>query len=221
MRTEAYWIAGKWPGRLGIVPRPRGGDWLEDELRAWRASGVDIVVSLLTPDEIREFDLEAEAALSRKHGIQFRPFPIPDRGVPSSLEAIADLVADLARTLLAGKSVVIHCRQSIGRSALLAALLLASSGEDPDQAFSAIEEARGRPVPDTAEQHAWVKTSAARLRTRNRVPQERPGSERHGPTRESRLAPAVGSGKAQAAAPPKAGPVNRSGSARASSRGRG
>ena len=36
MHTELYWIPGPWLGRLAIMPRPRGGDWLEDEIRSWR-----------------------------------------------------------------------------------------------------------------------------------------------------------------------------------------
>jgi len=46
--------SGFWPGRLGIAARPRGGDWLIDELRSWRKAGVHVVVSLLTPDEERD-----------------------------------------------------------------------------------------------------------------------------------------------------------------------
>jgi len=55
-----------------------------------------------------------------------------------------------------GKSVTIHCRQSVGRSALLAATLLVEAGINPDEAFRRIEAARGCPVPDTPEQRAWV-----------------------------------------------------------------
>ena len=48
MRTEVYWIKGPWQGGLAILPRPRGGDWLNDKVRAWRQSGLYRVVSLLT-----------------------------------------------------------------------------------------------------------------------------------------------------------------------------
>src|SRR5712692_5424259 len=111
MRTELYWVEGSWPGRLAIMPRPRGGDWLEDEIRSWRRSGVDVVVSLLTPDEVADFDLTDEGALCQANDMQYVSFPINDRGVPASRESASVLVARLADFLKAGKNVAIHCRQ--------------------------------------------------------------------------------------------------------------
>src|SRR4051794_18897663 len=32
MRSELFWIPVPFPGRLAIAPRPRGGDWLGDEI---------------------------------------------------------------------------------------------------------------------------------------------------------------------------------------------
>jgi protein-tyrosine phosphatase len=112
--------------------------------------------------EVRELELGAEGALCGEQGIQYRSFPIPDRGVPSAVEAVRGLVADLIASLEAGHNVVAHCRQGIGRAAILAALVLTSSGEDPARAFEAVEKARGCPVPETAEQRAWVGEVAAR-----------------------------------------------------------
>jgi hypothetical protein len=156
MRTEVYWVPGPWPGRLGILPRPRGGDWLEDEVRSWRDSGLDVVTSLLTPDEVPELGLQDEAARSRAEGLEFHAFPIPDRGVPGSRAEMASLLTGLEQALRSGKNVAVHCRQGIGRSSLVIASLLASAGEDPDEAFRRIEEARGTSVPDTTEQRDWV-----------------------------------------------------------------
>jgi hypothetical protein len=82
MKTEYYWIEGPWKGRLAIVPRPRGGDWLEDEIHSWHEAGLDTVVSLLTTHEIEEFDLGSEERLSKAQGIEFISFPILDREVP-------------------------------------------------------------------------------------------------------------------------------------------
>src|SRR5437016_6316142 len=60
MRAEIFWIAEVPTGRLAVLPRPRGGDWLEDEVRSLRACGVDVLVSLLTRDEAMELDLAGE-----------------------------------------------------------------------------------------------------------------------------------------------------------------
>jgi protein-tyrosine phosphatase len=157
MRSEVYWIDGPWPGRLAIVPRPRGGDWLDDEVRSWRDSGLDVVVSLLTPDEVREFELEQEEAKSRSQGIQLCSFPIPDRGVPATRRRFITLIDRLKEALRSGKSVAVHCRQGIGRSALVAASLLVSEADDLDGAIARISSSRGRPVPDTVEQVDWVR----------------------------------------------------------------
>ena len=69
MRTTVYRIAGPWHGRLAIVPRPRGGDWLEEEVRSWREAGLDVMVSLLTYDENTELELCQEELLCRAQGI--------------------------------------------------------------------------------------------------------------------------------------------------------
>src|SRR5260221_13395255 len=84
MRTELYWVPGPWPGRLAIMPRPRGGDWVDEEIQSWRRTGVDRVVSLLTPDEVADLSLADEEGLCRVKGIQFFSFPIIVPGTPSS-----------------------------------------------------------------------------------------------------------------------------------------
>lgn len=147
-------------GRLGIAPRPRGGDWLNDEIGAWRTAGVDCVVSLLTPAEEAELELASEGAACRKHGLQFVSMAIPDRGVPRTPSALGRLLSLVTENLTSCKTVVIHCRQGIGRSSLVAASVLTAIGEAPDSAFSRIEKVRGCPVPDTDEQREWVRKFA-------------------------------------------------------------
>lgn len=160
MKPEAYWVPGPWPGRLAILPRPRGGDWLPDEVRMWREAGLDVVTSLLTREEVAELELRDEEALAREQGLEFHAFPIADRGVPESRVQTAELVGVLEKALASGRNVAVHCRQGVGRSALIAVSVLAAAGLDPEQGFLSIENARGAPVPDTVAQREWVKETA-------------------------------------------------------------
>src|SRR5258708_1451096 len=105
MKAQPYWIAGPWSGRLAVLPRPRGGDWLEDEVRAWRSAGIDVAISTLGSDEISELDIAAEPEVCRANKIDFLALPIVDRGLPSSPLAVADLARRLEEKLAQGKNV--------------------------------------------------------------------------------------------------------------------
>jgi protein-tyrosine phosphatase len=175
MRAEIYWIADAPKGRLAVLPRPRGGDWLEDEIQSLRHAGVDILLSLLTQEEIAELDLVHEADCCAACGIQFVSFPIIDRGVPTSVPEALVVVQRLATATGKGKAVAIHCRQGVGRSALMAACILTALGEKPEVALERIAKARGCPLPDTDEQRAWVHRFAGKLQAN--VEQLRPITE--------------------------------------------
>ncbi|HEY7311223.1 MAG TPA: protein-tyrosine phosphatase family protein [Gemmataceae bacterium] len=165
MRTELYWIEGPWTGRLAIMPRPRGGDWLEDEISSWTRLGINTIISALTKEESEELDLIREKELCEKGGIEFVAFPIADRGVPLSAKGTLELVGRLEQELARGRKVAIHCRQGIGRASLLAACVLAAGGVDVASAFERIAATRGCAVPDTSEQRAWVARFAREMRS--------------------------------------------------------
>lgn len=156
MQVKIYWINYEESGGIGIMPRPRGGDWLDDEMRSLRASGVEVVVSLLESQEVAELDLGQEQAVCKVHAMEYISFPISDRSVPSSRAGVESLSDRLAEFISEGKKVVIHCRQGIGRSAIIAACVLAERGMSVDEAFERIAQARGCPVPDTPKQRKWV-----------------------------------------------------------------
>ena len=160
LKPTIYWIDGRWSGKLAILARPRGNDWLEDEINALSESGVDVLVSLLTNEENQELGLHEEAQIARSRGLMFMSFPVEDYDVPISLEGTFELINYLDDLLSRGKKVGVHCRQSIGRSSLIAACLLSLSGEDVDHCFKIISQARGTNVPDTPQQRDWVRTFA-------------------------------------------------------------
>jgi protein-tyrosine phosphatase len=145
---------------LVMMPRPRAGDWLEDEVHAWKAASIELVVSLLEPHEIDELELQAEPSVCASHGIEFRSFPIPDRGVPRSYAGLDGLVASLLPKVTTGHTVAVHCRAGIGRSGLVAAAILVRAGVPPEEVFSLLSNARGLAVPDTSQQADWLKQYA-------------------------------------------------------------
>ena len=156
MSAEVYWIEGLLRGRLAIMARPRAGDWLHDEIARWAAENIDIVVSLLEPAEVTELQLGEEATICRERGIDLISFPIADRSVPESLQETIEFARLLAGKINEQKTVAIHCRAGIGRSAVMAACVMVMLGTEPDLALGHISDARRLKVPDTDEQRRWV-----------------------------------------------------------------
>lgn len=155
MRVVTYEVERSGPGRLAISARPRGGDWLGEELVALREAGVDTIVSMLTPAEAYELELDEEAQQARSAGLEFLALPTPDRAVPGS-SAFRDLLGQILRRLRDEQSVVVHCRMGIGRSSLVVVGVLRAEGLGATEAWSAVASARGLPVPDTPEQRRWL-----------------------------------------------------------------
>jgi protein-tyrosine phosphatase len=154
--NRIFWVELPGPGRLAILARPRGGEWLENDVGAWCAEGFSTIVSLIETAEMEELDLAAFPGHCRSRGIDFRHLPIPDRGVPPSLPRAAEIARAVAQKFAAGESIGIHCRAGIGRSGLFASAVLVMSGWRPAAAIAAVSAARGLEVPETPEQRAWV-----------------------------------------------------------------
>jgi len=83
-QPDVYWLRDLEGVRLAIMPRPRGGEWLADEVAGLHRLGVQTVVSLLEPREVSELDLGNEESLCGQARLQFLSFPIPDRGVQAT-----------------------------------------------------------------------------------------------------------------------------------------
>ena len=156
MKTNLNWIESPLRGQLAIMPRPRGGPWLYEEIQSWKAAGADVVVSLLKAGEARALDLSAEEETCHDLGISFFSHPIEDRSVPASQKSAFDFSEKMGRLINKGSNVVIHCRQGVGRAGLMAACILIESGLDLETALHRIKTARGVHVPETAEQKRWL-----------------------------------------------------------------
>ena len=122
--------------RLAITPRPRGKDWLEDDIRFLQRAGVDVVVSALASAEAEELGLlEEEGHCCQSNGLEFLSFPIEDRSVPPSFNEFDDLLNSVTAYLRNGKAVGVHCRAGIGRSSMIVASTLIRNGLSVDSAL--------------------------------------------------------------------------------------
>lgn len=155
--ASVYWLsATSNVGKLGIMARPRGGEWLEDELMKLRSQDVKVIVSLLERPEIYELDLQQESALAESIGLDFLHFPIPDRSIPGNESDATRFISKLVQKLAEGQSIVIHCRMGIGRSSIIAGKVLLEMGYKKNELIPHISKARGLSVPDTEEQIRWL-----------------------------------------------------------------
>lgn len=159
MYTKIYWVHDFANGaKLGIMPRPRGGDWLEEEIIKFKKQNIGTWVSLLEQHEITELGLRNQQTLSSKHELEYINFPIVDRSVPEKGSKIDSLIETLYQKTKTGNSVVIHCRMGIGRSSIIAGCILLKAGFKTDQILQKITSARGLKVPDTDQQVQWLKS---------------------------------------------------------------
>jgi protein-tyrosine phosphatase len=137
------------------MARPRGNDWLSDEMDGLREAGTDVLVSMLTSDEATELDVQGEAEAAASAGLNFLACPTPDRGVPDG-QQFRELLDELEYALATGQNIVVYCRMGIGRSSLVAAGLLVAGGQTVSEGFEAVSAARGMLVPDTNAQRTWL-----------------------------------------------------------------
>lgn len=153
MSKDVCWIANT---GLAIVMRPRGDDWLEDDLLRFKNAGIQTIVSTVEEWEARALGLAREAELSESVGLGFISHPMRDRSTPPDREHLARFVKNLASRVESGEKIGVHCRGCIGRSTVVTACTLITMGWTASDALRAIELAREFPVPDTDEQRDWI-----------------------------------------------------------------
>ncbi|MGF1509118.1 MAG: dual specificity protein phosphatase family protein [Myxococcota bacterium] len=156
------WVENDLDLRLALMPRPPGGQRLDAAMGVLRRHGVDVLVSFQTPVEAEACGLEREAESADLFGIRFMRFPIDDHGVPSSPEAALRVAQDILQELHQGRGVLVHCFAGIGRSGLMAILVMTLAGFSLGEAAERVSAARQFPVPETQTQWFWLEAHAPR-----------------------------------------------------------
>lgn len=143
-------------GFLAVMPKPKSGEWIEEEFANISAFGVHQVVSLLEPDEAAGAGLQDESLLCQANGMKFVSYPMRDRSVPGSVEDFSRFTYKLFRAIAGGSNTVVHCLAGIGRSGIVSCAVLVHSGMGAREAFEQISRARRLRVPDTETQRDWL-----------------------------------------------------------------
>ena len=169
MYTDPYQINLQESGSLSISGRPRGYDWLENEIDAWCKSGVTHLISLLEPKEALNLGLRDEAFLSKQAKMSFTNFSIPDMQIPCNPNQFIDLALNLSQEIQSGQWIHIHCRSGIGRCALMATTILYFLGYEPKEAMDLVSQYRKLQVPDTEEQKTFILDLPSLIETSNRI----------------------------------------------------
>ena len=168
MSPDIYQVELFGSGSLSVMAKPVSGEWIEDEFSRIKRYGTDrivslLIVSLLEDHEAHEIGLGEESAVAMRYKMEFVLFPIPDRGLPSSMEEYLKFTKRLYHDASEGLNTLIHCRAGIGRTGIVAAGELMHCGFKPLEAFKHISRRRGVDVSDTEEQREWVVKSYEKM----------------------------------------------------------
>lgn len=158
MPPSVYKVQIASAGDLYIMPKP-SGEWLRDDVKAYREIGISKIVSLLEHDEASDLGLSDEREVCEAFGIGFVQYPIKDFSLPTT-DDFRELVNSICAALKSGTNVAVHCRAGVGRSGMLSSCVLIQLAVPPDEAVSFVSEARRVSIPDTPEQYQFIKSFA-------------------------------------------------------------
>ncbi|MBL4287817.1 cyclin-dependent kinase inhibitor 3 family protein [Vibrio fluvialis] len=143
---------------LVLMPCPGTKDVsLFDSLTQLKASGVSVIVSAITREEMEAKQVEQLGYTAQALGMMWIHLPIEDDSVPDELftEHWPTVSPQLRSVLKRGDKVAIHCMGGSGRTGLLAGHLLLDIGWPLEQCIERIQALR--PVAFTkAEQRCYI-----------------------------------------------------------------
>jgi protein-tyrosine phosphatase len=156
------------PGKHGASTRYPGRVYAQDlsrDLAALGAAEVVLLALLVEDAELRRWGDERLDDEAARRGIDVRRHPMPDGGVPASLDEM-DRILDELRQARGRGNAAIACMGGVGRTGMVAACALVRGGMDPVAAIASVRRARHPQAVETALQEEFVRRYAARAQTR-------------------------------------------------------
>jgi len=154
-------------GRVGLSlcpgkqqPGSMTGDWARDldpdldDVMRW---GARHVVTLLTEGEMADLGVAGLDDGVTRRGMQWHHFPIEDAGVPhdAARDSLRALLDTLVLELASGFNVFVHCKGGLGRTGLMAGLLLRALGLPAERIVTDLRAVRPNAL-ETGEQERFV-----------------------------------------------------------------
>jgi len=155
---NSYWVL---PGRLlaGEYPGGPTPELTRERLSRLLEAGIDCFLDLTQPQELTPY----EALLPTD--VDYLRHPIPDHGIPTAPDEMAEIMQSLRGALREGRVVYLHCRAGIGRTGMVVGCLLAEQGLAGEEALAELnrlwrQSARSvqwPTVPETDQQYEYVR----------------------------------------------------------------
>jgi ADP-ribosyl-[dinitrogen reductase] hydrolase len=147
------------PGKCG--PSHAGAPWkrdLETDLRAIRQWHALAIVTCMEEPELRTLGVANLGAATVAASLWWFTLPISDTDIPDLRFETAwrNLGQSICATLSNGGRLVVHCRRGLGRTGLVASLMLIELGMRPDMAIQTVRKARPGAI-ETPAQESYVR----------------------------------------------------------------
>ena len=118
------------------------------------------VIVLLEESELQDIYDGKLKYLYRSYGFTVHSYPIPDRGIPTSIKSFSDFQAKLV-DLTETARVLVHCYAGLGRTEMVVAGLFVTLGNDAEKAIQMVRVKNSGSV-ETRQQEKFLKDYALR-----------------------------------------------------------
>ena len=119
---------------------------------------ISCVASLVGKDELTELGVKNLSENISSQNIKFIQFEIKNFGIPTTTqyEELKSFINEIKDNIISGKNVFVHCMAGLGRTGMIAALVLAKLGISINQSITIIRDTRPGSI-ETAEQEGFVR----------------------------------------------------------------